>query len=67
MRRGFWNGVIAGGIIGAAIGMMIAPRFGTSDGRRIWEGSKALGRSATRFWRSGRDMAEDMSEEMMKD
>lgn len=67
MRRGFWNGIITGGLIGAAIGMMLAPGFRGDNGMRLWERSRSLGRSAARFWRSGKDMAEDMTGELLKD
>ncbi len=67
MRGGFWNGVIAGGLIGAVIGMMFTPKFRGESGVRLWEGGKSLGRSATRFWRSGKDMAGDLTGKLMKD
>lgn len=64
MRRGFWNGVMAGGLIGAVVGMLFAPQLHTGARHRVIEGGKRIGRRAQQLWRRGREQAEDAMDEM---
>ena len=64
MRRGFLSGMIAGGLIGAAIGMMLAPQVSTDTRERIVSGGQGLSRTAQRLFRRSRDGVEDIIDDL---
>lgn len=66
MRRGFVNGLIAGGVIGALMGMFLVSRVQPETRQRITDMGHRVGRTTGRLWRRTRDMAEDTVGDRMK-
>jgi len=56
--------MIAGGLIGAAIGMMLAPQVSTDTRERIVSGGQGLSRTAQRLFRRSRDGVEDIIDDL---
>lgn len=57
MKRGFWHGMVTGGLVGAVLGMVMAPEWRPAARRMTVEagnmGSTMEGR-ARRMWRRAR-------------
>lgn len=49
MKRGFWNGVLTGGVLGAIIGAVMTGKTGPKAKRSMMTAGKVLGRRAGRL------------------
>ncbi|MEW6724619.1 MAG: YtxH domain-containing protein [Bacillota bacterium] len=59
MRNGFWRGVIAGSLIGTALGMLVVPHLATETRDRLFQTSKRWKVEAGRAMKRGaREVAE---------
>jgi len=64
VRQGFWNGLVAGGLMGVVLGALFAPQIKDTTAHRVIEGGRRMGRRARQLWSRGRERAEDVVEEM---
>lgn len=51
LKRNFWNGLLAGSIVGAILGIAFAPQTRSGTAERIREGGLFLTRKAQRLWK----------------
>jgi gas vesicle protein len=58
MRRGFYNGMLTGGLIGAVVTMFVAPQF-RKERQDMMQESRQTGHKAHRVIRGVKNMAED--------
>lgn len=63
MARGFWRGVITGGLIGAAVSLIVLPQLRPDTRAEILTRSHDLGSRARRALRRMRREAEQMIED----
>lgn len=62
MRRSFWNGLLAGSIVGAAVAWFITPQTKPGAVRRIMGRSRNMGGRARRMLRQVTDGINDFME-----
>ncbi|MCL6450319.1 MAG: YtxH domain-containing protein [Acetobacteraceae bacterium] len=60
MRGSFWRGMLAGGILGAVAGLLLAPRMGEPARRRMRIAGDMVKRGAQRLWRRAQHGAEEV-------
>lgn len=57
--------MLAGGLLGAAVAILLAPNLKPETRNRLWETGKSIGRTAGRLWRKPRDTAEEVLDEVI--
>jgi gas vesicle protein len=64
MRKGFWRGLLTGGVVGAIMGMVMSPQ--RRPGGRFTVAAGRLQRRATRMWKRTRGGLGAMAARMKK-
>lgn len=62
LKGNFWNGLIAGSIVGGILGLMMAPQSRASTARRLKNGGLFLTRRAQRIWKRTRGESRETME-----
>ena len=60
MRKGFWNGLVAGGLLGATMAWFMSPQMKPGSARRIMGRSRGVGGRARRMLRQVSDGINDL-------
>jgi gas vesicle protein len=63
MRKGFWRAMITGGIIGAALGMLLSPQLRPRTRERIMRAGATLAKGARRLIKRAREASSDLMQD----
>lgn len=55
MRKGFWSGLITGGLVGTAMTLFIYPQLKPQSRAAVARSSQGLRQGASRFWQRAKE------------